>query len=190
MCPSYTSSQSANLQAVNEQKILSAANKLFLKKGYFNVNIAKIAREAGVSKGTIYNYFQGKDDILKTLIVNHFSSVDSLKIELKGKAMIKEYIDSSINSLESHCNFLRVVYPLVFFTHSFNYLKDFLLDVTKKQVKSLTKAFDETGAEHPFGEAALLVTEIDGMNLHYMSVKEKYPLHLFKNILYNRYGFS
>jgi len=113
---SYTTSQSQNLELANEHKILKAANKLFLKKGYFNVNIAKIAREAGVSKATIYTYFQGKDDILKHLIEQHFHSTSTLNKRLSGKAMIKDYIDASISCLEKHCGFLKVVYPMVFFT--------------------------------------------------------------------------
>jgi AcrR family transcriptional regulator len=189
MC-SYTTTQNRNLQTASEKKILKAANKLFLKKGYFNVNIAKIAREAGVSKATIYTYFQGKDDILKHLIEVHFNTTSRLNVKLSGKEMIKDYIDSSINCLEKHCGFLKVVYPMVFFTESYSYIKDFLYEVTVRQVKELTSAFEELGAEHPFGEAALLVTEIDGMNLHYMTIKEKYNLHLFRDILYSRYELS
>jgi len=65
-----------------------------------------------------------------------------------------------------------------------------LYEVTVRQVKELTAAFEEVGVEHPFGEAALLVTEIDGMNLHYMTINEKYNLHLFKDILYRRYNLG
>lgn len=187
---SYTTTQNQNLQTAAENKILTAANKLFLKKGYFNVNIAKIAREAGVSKSSIYNYFQGKDDILKYLIENHFNTTSRLNKKLSGKEMIKDYIDNSIECLEKHCGFLKVVYPMVFFTESFGYIKDLLYDVTIKQVKELTTAFEEVGIEHPFAEAALLVTEVDGMNLHYMTIKEKYQLHLFRDILYRRYNLA
>ena len=76
---------------------------------------------------------------------------------------------------------------MVFFTESFGYIKDLLYEVTMKQVKELTTAFEDIGAKHPLGEAALLVTEVDGMNLHYMTIKEKYQLHLFRDILYHRY---
>ena len=184
---SYTTEQNKNLQSAAENKILKAANKLFLKRGYFNVNIAKIAREAGVSKSTIYTYFQGKDAILKHLIENHFKTTSRFDDGESGKGIIKFFIDSSIDSLEHHCNFLKVIYPMVFFTDSQKELKDFLYEITMKQIKKLTPAFEALGAEHPFGEAALLVTEIDGMYLHYMSIKEKYHLQLFKEILYSRY---
>ncbi|RLD24410.1 MAG: hypothetical protein DRI54_06140 [Bacteroidetes bacterium] len=185
---SYTTTQNQNLQTAAESKILKAANKLFIKRGYFNVNIAKIAREAGVSKASIYNYFQGKDDILKRLIESHFNTTSRLNEKLTGKELIKDYIDNSVECLEKHCGFLKVVYPMVFFTESYAYIKDLLHEVTMRQVKDLTTAFEELGEKHPLGEAALLVTEIDGMNLHYMTIKEKYQLHLFRDILYHRYN--
>lgn len=184
---SYTTQQNQNLQQANEDKILKAAKTLFLKKGYFNVNIAKIARQAGVSKASIYNYFQGKDAILKQLIENHFNTTSRLNKTLSGKEKIKDYIDASIDMLEHHSGFLKVVYPMVFFTDSFAYIKEMLYEITTHQIKELAEAFEEIGAKHPFGEAALLVTEIDGMNLHYMTVRERYNLHLIKDILYHRY---
>jgi AcrR family transcriptional regulator len=187
---SYTTTQNQNLQKASESKILNAANKLFIKRGYFNVNIAKIAREAGVSPPYIYNYFQGKDDILKRLIENHFNTTSRLNKKLSGREMIKDYIDNSVECLEKHCGFLKVVYPMVFFTESFGYIKELLHEVTMKQVKELTTAFEEVGVKHPLGEAALLVTEIDGMNLHYMTIKEKYQLNLFRDILYHRYHLA
>ena len=185
--PQTTTKQSRKIQAAKEKKILDAAKKLFLKKGYFNVNVAKIAREAGISKASFYNYFQGKSDVLKHLVENYFCTASRLDDKLKGREKIKTYIDNSIGMLDEHSGFLKVIYPMVFFTRSNKYLKDLLYDITIKQIRELSTAFEEAGAEHPFGEAALLVTEIDGMYLHYMTIREKYHLQLFKDILYHRY---
>lgn len=44
--------------------ILDAAIKVFSKNGFFQSTVAQIAREAGVADGTIYLYFENKEDIL------------------------------------------------------------------------------------------------------------------------------
>jgi TetR/AcrR family fatty acid metabolism transcriptional regulator len=44
--------------------IIDAALKVFGKKGYHNTTISDIARQAGVSEATIYEYFEGKEDLL------------------------------------------------------------------------------------------------------------------------------
>jgi TetR/AcrR family fatty acid metabolism transcriptional regulator len=45
-------------------KIITAATKVFAKKGFFNARISDIAKEAKVADGTIYLYFNNKFDIL------------------------------------------------------------------------------------------------------------------------------
>ena len=44
--------------------ILRAATKLFARRGFFNTQVADVAREAGIAAGTVYLYFQSKDDLL------------------------------------------------------------------------------------------------------------------------------
>ena len=43
--------------------ILKTALKLFSQKGYYATSIDDITREAGISKGLIYNYFKSKEEI-------------------------------------------------------------------------------------------------------------------------------
>ena len=44
--------------------ILEAATKLFARRGFFNAQVADVAREAGIAAGTVYLYFRSKDDLL------------------------------------------------------------------------------------------------------------------------------
>jgi AcrR family transcriptional regulator len=51
------------LKARKEQ-ILKAAGKVFAKKGFHEATISEIAREAGLSDATIYEYFPTKEELL------------------------------------------------------------------------------------------------------------------------------
>src|SRR5687768_462748 len=44
--------------------ILRAAIDTFAARGYFNAQVADVARAAGVAAGTVYLYFRSKDDLL------------------------------------------------------------------------------------------------------------------------------
>ena len=44
-------------------RLLAAAEKLFSSRRFHEITLDDVAREAGVGKGTIYLYFQGKDDL-------------------------------------------------------------------------------------------------------------------------------
>ncbi len=48
--------------------ILGGAAKVFAEHGYEGASMARIALEAGVSKGTLYNYFTGKAEMFAALI--------------------------------------------------------------------------------------------------------------------------
>jgi TetR/AcrR family fatty acid metabolism transcriptional regulator len=47
--------------------ILRAAVKVFARHGYFQSQVADVARVAGVAAGTIYLYFRSKDDLLVSI---------------------------------------------------------------------------------------------------------------------------
>ena len=44
--------------------ILRAATDVFAERGFFNAQVADVARAAGVAAGTVYLYFKSKDDLL------------------------------------------------------------------------------------------------------------------------------
>src|SRR5213082_2112202 len=53
------------------ERILRAAVDVFAKNGYFNAKVSEIAKAAGVADGTIYLYFDGKEDLLVTIFREH-----------------------------------------------------------------------------------------------------------------------
>lgn len=52
-------------------RILRAAVDVFAKNGYFHSKVSEIAKAAGVADGTIYLYFDGKEDLLTTIFREH-----------------------------------------------------------------------------------------------------------------------
>jgi TetR/AcrR family fatty acid metabolism transcriptional regulator len=53
------------------ERILRAATDVFAQSGYFNAKVSDIARAAGVADGTIYLYFDGKEDLLTSIFREH-----------------------------------------------------------------------------------------------------------------------
>ena len=72
-------------KADKREAILRAAIETFAARGFFNAQVADVARAAGVAAGTVYLYFRGKDDLLisifertmKEAIAEGRQSVDS-----------------------------------------------------------------------------------------------------------------
>jgi len=54
-----------------EQKRLEIASKskeLLIEKGIAKLTVSEVAKNAGIGKGTIYQYFSSKDDIVFAVI--------------------------------------------------------------------------------------------------------------------------
>lgn len=51
-----------------KNKIIRAAYELFNSKGYYETNTAEIAKQAGVATGSVYSYFEDKNDIFYYVI--------------------------------------------------------------------------------------------------------------------------
>jgi AcrR family transcriptional regulator len=52
------------------RKLLDAALKLFVEYGFHGTPTSKIAQEAGVANGTLFNIFKTKDDLIVALFVD------------------------------------------------------------------------------------------------------------------------
>lgn len=67
------------------QQILASAISLFIEKGYQHTKIIDIADAAGVGKGTVYEYFASKEELLLMVLENvvskDFKEVDSIIVK-------------------------------------------------------------------------------------------------------------
>jgi TetR/AcrR family transcriptional regulator, fatty acid metabolism regulator protein len=55
--------------------ILRAATKVFAQNGYFQSQVADVAKAAGVAAGTVYLYFKSKDDLLVSIFERSMNEV-------------------------------------------------------------------------------------------------------------------
>ncbi len=85
------------------ERILRAAIDVFAQNGYFNAKVSEIAKAAGVADGTIYLYFDGKEDLLVTIFREHTRNyLQSLERDLSTISRPEERIRIAIrHHLES-----------------------------------------------------------------------------------------
>src|SRR5471030_1802690 len=63
-----------------ERDILASAMALFNRDDWSSISMDQIAAAADVSKGTLYNHFQSKDDVYARLLID-FSGLVLARIE-------------------------------------------------------------------------------------------------------------
>lgn len=65
-------------KAARRAQIIEAAVSCFLEKGYTNTSMSDIIKASGLSSGSIYSHFSGKEDILITAINERLENVKEL----------------------------------------------------------------------------------------------------------------
>ena len=103
------------MKVVNKHaRIIAAATKVFAKKGFFNARISDIAKEAKVADGTIYLYFNTKNDILISVFEEEIGKlIDQVTKELAGetdpKKMLEIYAVRHLLSMKKNKNLAEVI---------------------------------------------------------------------------------
>jgi len=95
-------------------KIISAATKVFAKKGFFTARISDIAKEAKVADGTIYLYFNNKYDILLSVFEEEIGKIVNKTQKLIGKTddpveMLRIYVIQHLTSMKKNRNLAEVI---------------------------------------------------------------------------------
>ncbi len=95
-------------------KIISAATKVFAKKGFFTARISDIAKEAKVADGTIYLYFNNKYDILLSVFEEEVGKIFEktsklLSNEEDPRKMLEIYTFQHLTAMKKNKNLAEVI---------------------------------------------------------------------------------
>jgi AcrR family transcriptional regulator len=92
-------------RAGKKEQIITAAAQVFAQKGFAGAVMAEIARTAGIGKGTIYEYFNSKEDLFFTVfewLSHKIASAATVRISALGGSAAERLValnDSVVTSL-------------------------------------------------------------------------------------------
>lgn len=93
-----------NIPPEKRCRIIETATMEFAKKGYHDASISNIASKSGVSVGSIYKYFDNKQDLFLTIVDHSISRMEKLLLGLakededviiKVEKILREIISAS-----------------------------------------------------------------------------------------------
>jgi len=112
-------------------RIINAATKIFAKKGFYQAKVSEIAKEAQVADGTIYLYFENKDDILISLFEEQMMRVlenmkEKISKENDAIKKIEKFALTHLNLIEQHKEVAEIIQ--VELRQSSKFMKDYKND--------------------------------------------------------------
>ena len=87
------------------QRVLSAARKILLKRGYSGARVEEITRVARVGYGTFYKYFRNKQDVLEAVMEDVYWQFNEVGFPKQVEA---ERLDEQIRT--GITNYLKIYY--------------------------------------------------------------------------------
>lgn len=81
-------------KAARRAQIIEAAISCFLEHGYTNTSMSDIIKASGLSSGSIYSHFSGKEDILISAINERLNSVKELYDTFPGGAGPQDILET------------------------------------------------------------------------------------------------
>jgi len=123
--PVPTSLSIAHIEEKRE-RILMAAEELLSRKNYNHTSIFEIAKKAGVAEGTIYEYFENKEDLLFSLYENRMKGYSDTfdetlkpeKPETKLRHILWHHLSWAQHNPRWSTVYLRDIVPNPRFYHS------------------------------------------------------------------------
>ena len=94
-------------------EILKQAEKIFSAKGYHNVTVAEIASASGFSIGSLYQFFEGKEDLYTKMISEKLDLIYTEVIKATNAAngiagKLEALIDTYLQFVEENTDFWRL----------------------------------------------------------------------------------
>lgn len=176
--------------ANQKELIVNTALKLFAKHGYDSTPISLIARTAKVSQGLMYNFFKGKEALLKEMMAMGFAdiaqSMTSYEKEMEPRQAIALHIQSTIQIIKQHQEFWKLLHAIRLQGKVASSMQKQFQEVVKNVTSTFQKVFKKLGYKNPELEAILFLAQIDGLVILYLQDNNT-PIDKLGQQLINRY---
>lgn len=155
-----------------KERILESARREFLEKGYMKASLRTICKNAGVTTGALYFFFQDKEDLLRELVEE---PLRGLTVRIRRHLLEEMEAGANFASTDPDSNDIQAAKEIVRFMY--RYYDIFLILLSKSQgsrYENMVNYFADWGEAHYKEMAAQMAArygrpEPDGYIIHWMA---------------------
>lgn len=123
MTPRYTETDKKQAMAGVRQLLIAAATQEFAQKGFDGANVNTISLNAGFAKGTIYNYFPSKMDLMFAILEEsgsaHFDFIaGQMRMEANPIQRVERFFKAGFEFVEEDPARAQVLVSTLYGTHA------------------------------------------------------------------------
>lgn len=162
--------------------------ELFMKQGYYATSISDIAKKAGISKGLLYNYYKGKEELLAEMVEARIKEVVEVMEEAftlntpreQLEHIINGAIDNILKKPEVHRFYLHLqTQPeadgeLIKYSH-------LIIEENARQFEFQCKLFESLGEKEPRKRSLYFSSVLQGIMLMISTYQQGFPVEAIRN---------
>jgi TetR/AcrR family transcriptional regulator, fatty acid metabolism regulator protein len=173
-----------------KNRIIDSAKKLFAEQGYLKTTVVDISKQAGLSEAALYEYFQGKEDLLLAIpdlwVSDLLTDVQEQLFGIKGATnKLRKYLWWNMRRIEQAPLDAKIVY--LFLKTNANFMNTPVYANVRKLYAHLVDIFEEgkkTGEMKPdlnsYAARDIFVGTMDHMVTRWLLKDMSYSL--FENL--------
>lgn len=186
-----TKEQFEQIRADRKAAIMDAALHVFAEEGYHSASISKVSKQAGVSKGLMYNYFESKQELLRTLLHEimdkQFDYARELVADGVSDDTIIELINHTVQLLKEDPKhwklyFLMAVQPDVF-AIIMEDRKEAMAEYMQKYVTFFQKRYPDNAQAMMY----YFSSAFSGIRMNFVMNPETFPIDEVKELLIEQF---
>lgn len=120
------------------ENLLKSAKKEFLEKGFMQASLRNICKNAGVTTGALYFFFEDKEDLFASLVQEPINQLSQLMGSHYDQESDMSFIE--LNTLENFGDDIAVAKQVIHFMY--HYYDEFQLILTKSQGSRFENCID------------------------------------------------
>jgi len=187
-----TPEQYEQIREEKRKQIMDVALRLFAMEGYHATSISKIASEAGISKGLMYNYFDSKEALMFNILELGMNQLAEL-FDPNNDGVLTEdefdyLVERSIEAVINNPTYWRLYFGILMQANIYEMVKKKYSEILEDVMKLLIDYYTERGVEDPLGEALLFGAMMDGVGINYLLNPEMFPLDKIKKQIIEKFG--
>lgn len=175
-----TPEQLDQIREESREKILSSALRLFARHGYAATSVRMIAEEAGISQGLLYNYYGGKQALLRAIFERSMEDVQASFASAARAATPRQALEVLVRSAFEIVRGNRLFWQLSYQLRMQPEALTGLAEDTRLWSNAIRSRIEDllrnAGAAGAAVKARVLFAAIDGAAQHYVLDPEHYPL--------------
>ncbi|OUL18362.1 TetR family transcriptional regulator [Nostoc sp. RF31YmG] len=178
-----TPEENERIRRATKQQILKAAMDLFFSKGYHATSIDEVAKTANISKGLLYHYFKGKEDLFAAMVDVRLNDLlvvmQAAAVKKTPAEQIRHIAEGALDDVRRQPEVFRFYLNLFTQPRLDPVVAKYgqkLMDEQAKQFEVQTEMFIKLGVPNPRKRSIYFSSTLQGIMLMFSTYPQSFPL--------------